>query len=61
MSEALRDERKVLLDLHQIAQNPELLEDEELNKKIYTELEISEHAIMLRNLPKDMSKLDLEK
>lgn len=50
-----------MLDLHQIAKNPELLEDEELNKKTYSELEISEHTIMLGNLPKDISKSELEK
>jgi hypothetical protein len=52
---SLEDERRILLDLHQIARNPSLLEDDELNKKIYSEIDIAEHAIMLKRLPQDMS------
>lgn len=58
------DERKksesVLVDVKKLRQEPRLLEDQDMYQKLYSDLEIAQHAIMLSNLPKDIPRLQLE-
>ena len=49
-----------LIDLVQIQENPELLNDKEMSERLYTELDIAEHTIMLDGLPKTVPKQQLE-
>jgi hypothetical protein len=45
--------RRKLIDLHALSQDPTLLQDKELTSKFYTEPDLAEHSVMLRNLPKN--------
>lgn len=45
-----------LIDLAQIQANPELLNDPELGDRIYTDLDIAEHTIMISGLPRKVPK-----
>mmetsp|Transcript_1681 Transcript_1681/g.2969 ORF Transcript_1681/g.2969 Transcript_1681/m.2969 type:complete len:601 (+) Transcript_1681:302-2104(+) len=40
--------RQKLIDLHTISQNPDLLVDKEITARVYSEIDIAEHSIMLR-------------
>ena len=49
-----------MIDLHQISQNPSLLEDEVMSWKSYSELEIAQHCVMLEGIPKHIPKEKVE-
>jgi hypothetical protein len=46
--------------MHQISQNPSLLEDEIMSQKGYSELEVAQHTVMLEGIPKEIPKDKVE-
>lgn len=47
------------MDFSELLQDPQMLEDKDLYEKIYSEIEVSKHAVMLKGLPKHIAALEM--